>query len=769
MPSRSLQFSTLLLATLATIALDIARSEHVQSPGHVWVVTALCWMLALGARYGAQRVGRQNQAAAGLAVFLILLMAGLPFVLEWSGRNFFAAGESPELVQLAALRNLMLALAAAAVWPSALRLSCVASLFVALGALMFLYSWLGFVVIGTYGLVGVWWLMGANWERLHGNLVANNRREWPVLAGSSSIALVSIVSLITALAVSGSSVGFNLLELFWGSGGSRWDDSYAARGVGNGDQLVAAKDQANSFGAVESELFLDSEMPSLYDAFNDLYGDEIRRTIDQHRSIALSPVSMPLTHQHASQDQQAGREFSTIRRKRRNEQTAAKTKSSAALIYVAGRVPLHLRLETFDAFDGRVWSRAKPSQMLPVELALEIREDKPWILIPRQAESPALRTSERHLVKIIRLATNRIPSPMHLEGASIDFVDDAHFYGWTPDDVLSLPQRTSIPSLQVIHLESRSFDPALLRTDNPKPAASSVKVNDRVSELAREWTKGLPAGYEQAAAIVERLRSGEFTLDPDYVVPPDCEQAAEHFLFESRRGPDYLFATSATLLLRSLGYPARVATGLYARSERYERLQRQTAVLAEDVHFWSEIQLDGATWFTLEPTPGYAVLPPLRTWSESAVVAAHNSWIWVVRHPVHCVFGLALLICIVRSWRELLDYCLTFIWLLRCRLAPGSQLLATLWLIEHRARLAGKRRPEHVTLSRWYQPLAGNTSLPATKVVQTLLQEWSVALYAPRATTAIAPSANSRHSDLCRQAAKVVSLKVLLAAHAPAT
>jgi transglutaminase-like putative cysteine protease len=76
---------------------------------------------------------------------------------------------------------------------------------------------------------------------------------------------------------------------------------------------------------------------------------------------------------------------------------------------------------------------------------------------------------------------------------------------------------------------------------------------DRIDALAREWAADYPSGYRQVAAIVSHLRSGEFTLDSASAVPAECNDSAAHFLLRSRRGSDYLFASSAAVLLRSLG------------------------------------------------------------------------------------------------------------------------------------------------------------------------------------------------------------------------
>lgn len=75
------------------------------------------------------------------------------------------------------------------------------------------------------------------------------------------------------------------------------------------------------------------------------------------------------------------------------------------------------------------------------------------------------------------------------------------------------------------------------------------------------------------------------------------------------------------MLLRAAGYPSRLVTGLYARDDRYDYRLRHTAILQEDVHTWVEIHAGLNWWVTVEPTPGYKVLQPVPTISESIMLA----------------------------------------------------------------------------------------------------------------------------------------------------
>jgi transglutaminase-like putative cysteine protease len=752
-----------LLAALATLALEFAREPYTSRPWLGWGTTAVAFVTAVAASLWLRRRQNAKQNTAPAAVALIGGMALAPFVGAVIARRVWLVGESPEIVQLVGVRNLMLALAAAAVWPGALRLSSVLSLFLALGALMFMSAWPGYFVILIYGVVGIWWLMGAHWQRLQGRFADVSRREIPRGVAAGSIAALLVAVGIAALTLGGVDSTVALDGVFWGSGGTGAADPFAARGVHDGDQLVAARHEAASFGAVESELFLDSDMPSLYDMFNDMYGEPVRPKHTE-RAIGLAASPDPPAQQRIAESRSSGREFAAVRHPPRRRPAALQDQDHRALIYVGGRVPLHLRMETFDSFDGRVWSHAEDGKSLRSNLSLRMdsASGKPWCEINWLQESAALCQPELHVVKVIGLSTNRIPTPAHLVGVHIDKVDQREFYEWTDDDALAMPDRERIPPLQVIHIRSRSIDPEKLSLTKPLPGAAPayLATNNtasvaRIEKLTQQWIAGAPRGYPQVAAIVTRLRSGEFVLDSSAIVPADCEDAAEHFLFHTQGGPDYLFATSAAVMLRSAGYPARVATGLYANPARYDRLTGQTPILESDIHFWVEVCLDDHTWITVEPTPGYEILPPKRTWAEAAAFAVRRFALLIQRYPFTAA-GLLLAAALAALYRrEIASTGCTLVWL-SCQFRPArGRLLATIWLIERRAAIAGRGRPPHATLASWYTKLARNCSQPTQDTMEELLRAATWALYAPAGAPAgsVAP--------LCHRAARALTLRSL--------
>lgn len=86
------------------------------------------------------------------------------------------------------------------------------------------------------------------------------------------------------------------------------------------------------------------------------------------------------------------------------------------------------------------------------------------------------------------------------------------------------------------------------------------------------------------------------------------EDPIRYFLEEGRKGYCMHFASAGVLLLRSLGVPARYASGYVVKPASFER-QEDGSYLAQVIdrngHAWAEVYLDKIGWVPVEMTPGY--------------------------------------------------------------------------------------------------------------------------------------------------------------------
>jgi transglutaminase-like putative cysteine protease len=87
---------------------------------------------------------------------------------------------------------------------------------------------------------------------------------------------------------------------------------------------------------------------------------------------------------------------------------------------------------------------------------------------------------------------------------------------------------------------------------------------------------------------------------------PAGRDPVDWFLFDVKIGYCEQFATAETLMLRSLGIPARLATG-YSTGQ-YDSVLNQATVREQDAHAWVEVWFPNHGWVPVDPSPGFSAL-----------------------------------------------------------------------------------------------------------------------------------------------------------------
>lgn len=115
-----------------------------------------------------------------------------------------------------------------------------------------------------------------------------------------------------------------------------------------------------------------------------------------------------------------------------------------------------------------------------------------------------------------------------------------------------------------------------------------------------------------AMAIIDYLSENmTYTLSPEEPTEArEYSNAAETFLFDTREGYCVQFATSAVMLLRSLGIPARYAEGYI--TDKYNRISSDNSagrysstITDRNAHAWIEVYYDYYGWVQYEATAPY--------------------------------------------------------------------------------------------------------------------------------------------------------------------
>jgi hypothetical protein len=228
------------------------------------------------------------------------------------------------------------------------------------------------------------------------------------------------------------------------------------------------------------------------------------------------------------------------------------------------------------------------------------------VAVPRVPDDPLpLRSAQRrYLVQPqTRQLFSLVWSPgvlLRVAGAALDNIDRGPAFtrlvsqpGGAPYTVTAAVPRQSVALL--------SRTPAAPTPDGVWTQLPS-ELPSRIATLARAATTGATSRYEQVTDLEQYLRSHE-TYSLASPVPSGNQDAVDDFLFRDHVGFCEQFASAEAVMLRTLGVPARVVSGLaYGERDGATRLLR-----ASDAHAWVEVDYPNAGWVPTDPTAGVAL------------------------------------------------------------------------------------------------------------------------------------------------------------------
>jgi len=236
--------------------------------------------------------------------------------------------------------------------------------------------------------------------------------------------------------------------------------------------------------------------------------------------------------------------------------------------------------------------------------------------------------------------------------------------------------------------------------DNPA-YLDTAGLSPQAQRLAFEVTKGTTNPFDLVMALTNYMqRSYRYTLDLPRV--PTGRDPVDWFLFDVKTGYCEQFATAETLMLRSLGIPARLATG-YATGD-YDPVLNQAVVREHDAHAWVEVWFSGHGWVPVDPTPGVSSLAATRFpnhWAAGGIArliphltigapaAALGSLGALALVPP--AIAIALVVVLAYAWLR------RRVWTRRARPQPGESELLRLYERVQR-RLSRRRAPPETPL-----------------------------------------------------------------------
>jgi transglutaminase-like putative cysteine protease len=269
----------------------------------------------------------------------------------------------------------------------------------------------------------------------------------------------------------------------------------------------------------------------------------------------------------------------------------------ATLFYVRAERPAYWRMLALDRFTGQVWT----ARDLTARDGAVVSGDAPLNAVDVPG---AVELAQEY--EIGELSEPWLPAAY--EPVRVDFdLSEAGGSAYHDDDSEMLVREIDTHPGYRYEVVSRIArpDPADLETAFEGESLTGYsnylqlpeRLPPRIHQLARQIVVGERTPYRQVLAIQDYLRT--FTYDER----APRGHGANHilnFLVETQTGFCEQFAGTMAVLVRSLGYPARVAMG-FLPGEQDE--SGRWVVTTEHVHAWVEVLFPGYGWLAFEPTP----------------------------------------------------------------------------------------------------------------------------------------------------------------------
>lgn len=271
---------------------------------------------------------------------------------------------------------------------------------------------------------------------------------------------------------------------------------------------------------------------------------------------------------------------------------------------VRAPAPDYWRGQTFARFDGRSWY---------ADTDVGVLRDGPQIDVP--ASLGDIRVADDVVV-------DEFVQTFYLEADMPNVV----FHAYRPTRVIldadvwtradgALRASTVLPDESIYTVVSARprVDAALLR----RQGNIGPRLNEFGKEILARYLEVPPTTSDETIALADQLAAGQRSTydvvqsytawlaanveyDLDAPLPEPGEDAVHDFLFDSRLGFCEQIASALTVMLRTQGVPARLATG-YLPGTR-DRIAGVFEVRASDAHAWVEVWFPESGWQAFDPT-----------------------------------------------------------------------------------------------------------------------------------------------------------------------
>jgi protein-glutamine gamma-glutamyltransferase len=363
----------------------------------------------------------------------------------------------------------------------------------------------------------------------------------------------------------------------------------------------------------------------------------------------------------------------------------------APVMYVRTGAPAYWRGLVFDTYSGGIWTASSHDYVTL----------QPYIA-PRLLP-PAPRNNLGTFVQVFRIV-RPLPGvisaayPIQSLYAPVSSLREDAYGTFRTPDLLRPGQTYSVVSyLPNLSAEELRQDPYVFNPPEDDPAyldhsALSVRAQALAMRVTRDHSSN---EFDLVMALTTYLQQNfQYTQQLGHV--PAGRDPVDWFLFDVKKGYCEQFATAAVLMLRSLGVPARLATG-YSTGD-YNPVLDQAIVREHDAHAWVEVWFPNHGWVPVDPSPGFSALAATQFpnhWAASGI--ARLTPHLTIGGPIAALGSLGLLAAIPPA--VVIGVLVTLLWAWArtrrrrkgaSRMAPGESELLRLY--DRMQRRLGRRR-----------------------------------------------------------------------------
>lgn len=330
------------------------------------------------------------------------------------------------------------------------------------------------------------------------------------------------------------------------------------------------------------------------------------------------------------------------------------------VLRVRSQAPGFWRVLAFDRYDGQGWEISRENQLQKLSrpewsyrFFLNIR-----FTANRTKEVIQTYTAVSELPNLIPA----LSYPQQLYFPSREIQVDAENGLRAPSglsDGLTYTVISEVPyrDRSLLQKASRNYPKSIQRYYLTVPAKIAKQVRQRAEALLATSPRPITSTYEKALYLAQALKQ-RYSLPENPLTFPTLEENEDlvEAFFKHKGGyPDH-FSTTLTIMLRSLGIPARLAAGF--GTGEFNPFTGLYIVKNTDAYALTEVYFPEYGWFSFDPIPGHELIPPsieedqtfgvlrqfwnwVAGWLPSPVSGfLGSSWQWLISSLISLFFGL---------------------------------------------------------------------------------------------------------------------------------